>query len=290
MAETYCGKSCAQCQDKEKLQCPGCKLGPGKHHSGDCDIAKCCRENGHMSCDTCTHSRNYCAKYNTRDGAASARLQKQEREARKQQIAQKRAVVLGKWLWIVFWLRIANEINSIFGSNLLGSLSLVLGLVSSIVALAISIAIVAIYLKLGDQDSGYRTGAICMLVASVMNVAMTLFSGAIDGTGLSILISIPITVAGLLGQYKIYMAHSVMLTEVDDELSEKWAKLWKWYIILFAVTLGSVVITFLAALLGILLALVGAVGTLVVGIMEIVYLYKTAKAFQNYAGILQLTN
>lgn len=28
MAETYCGKTCAECTQKEILNCPGCKAGP----------------------------------------------------------------------------------------------------------------------------------------------------------------------------------------------------------------------------------------------------------------------
>ena len=46
MAETYCGKVCRECEQKEALSCPGCKLGPGKLYGGDCELAKCCREKG----------------------------------------------------------------------------------------------------------------------------------------------------------------------------------------------------------------------------------------------------
>ena len=30
MAETYCGKSCAECSKRDILNCPGCKAGPGR--------------------------------------------------------------------------------------------------------------------------------------------------------------------------------------------------------------------------------------------------------------------
>ena len=47
MAETYCGKSCAECTKKEQLNCSGCKAGPGRQFGGDCELAKCVRDKGH---------------------------------------------------------------------------------------------------------------------------------------------------------------------------------------------------------------------------------------------------
>lgn len=47
--ETYCGKTCAACSEKEALLCSGCKTGA----EGECKLADCCREKGHESCDTC---------------------------------------------------------------------------------------------------------------------------------------------------------------------------------------------------------------------------------------------
>ena len=56
MAETYCGKICAECAQKETLNCSGCKAGPGRQFGGDCKLAKCCRAKGHQECATCGFS------------------------------------------------------------------------------------------------------------------------------------------------------------------------------------------------------------------------------------------
>jgi hypothetical protein len=48
MAETYCGKTCTSCIQKEALNCPGCKVGPGRQYSGECALAKCCRNKKHQ--------------------------------------------------------------------------------------------------------------------------------------------------------------------------------------------------------------------------------------------------
>lgn len=287
MAESYCGNNCAVCKQKEALNCPGCKMGPGKHYSNDCEIAKCCRESGHMSCQTCSHSRNYCAKFNGRTKAAELRLKKQRDDMWKQDYDRRRSEALGKWLRILFWLRIASEVVGLFGSEMLGSVIPILGAISSFVNFAIAIATVLVLVELGNQNSGYRTGGICMAVSSVMNVAVGLFSETLDGTVLGLLLSIPALVIGIVGQYKIYTAHNDELAGVDDELAEKWIGLWKWYIGMIAVTMGSLLVTLLIPLFGILLALIGTVGALVVAIVEMVYLHKTAKTFLNYYGTLQ---
>ena len=287
MAESYCGNSCATCKKKEELHCPGCKLGPGKHYSNDCEIAKCCRENGHVSCQTCPHSRNYCVKFNARLNAAEQRIKKQRDDMWARDYDRKRSEALGKWLRILFWLRIVSEIVGLFGSELLGSVIPILGVVTSFVDLALSIAMVLVLVELGNQNSGYRTGGICLVVSSVMGVAEGLFATMLEGTVMGFLFSIPTIVIGVLGHYKIYTAHSEELAGVDDELSEKWVGLWKWYIGLIAVSLGSRLVTLLIPLFGILLALIGTFGALVVAVVEIVYLYKTSKTFLNYYGSLQ---
>ena len=58
MAETYCGKSCVECPRKEELSCPGCKMGPGKQFNGQCELAKCARDKGHETCESCIFRGN----------------------------------------------------------------------------------------------------------------------------------------------------------------------------------------------------------------------------------------
>lgn len=288
MAFGLCGKDCAACEKKERLDCPGCKLGPGKPYNGECEIAKCCRLNGHSSCTTCPHSRNYCAKYNTRDGAADFRLEKIQREERRKKIAAERAGVLGASLMVIFWLYIVKNVLGLFSNELLGGLMPVIAIIASIVSASLSIVIAINLIGLDGQDSGYRTAGICYLVTAVMDIAMAVFGGAIEGGLISILISIPSLVAGMFGHYKFYITNSLMLEDVDDEMAEKWTNLWKWYLICCIVTLASLLVTFVIPLFGILLMSVGAVGAFVLSIMELVYLYKSARVFQGYSHVVEL--
>lgn len=78
------------------------------------------------------------------------------------------------------------------------------------------------------------------------------------------------------------MAHSIVLTGVDNELSKKWEVLWKWYIGLFLGMFGCIIVMLIAPVLGAIAILGCAIGTIVVSILKLVYLYHTAKIFREY--------
>lgn len=97
MSETYCGKSCVDCTQKESLNCPGCKAGPGRQFGGDCELAKCVRVKGHETCDTCGFKGN-CGTLRSRDRMPDYRIRKIEQEEMRKAAIAKRAPILGKWL------------------------------------------------------------------------------------------------------------------------------------------------------------------------------------------------
>ena len=71
---------------------------------------------------------------------------------------------------------------------------------------------------------------------------------------------------------------------MDAVLSEKWLKLWKWYVIVLVASFAGVLLIFLSAILGVLAMLFAAIAALVVGVLELVYLYRQAKLFESIAG------
>ena len=93
-------------------------------------------------------------------------------------------------------------------------------------------------------------------------------------------------VVALVGEYNEYVAHSAVLSGVDNELSQKWEVLWKWYIGLLLGTFGCLFVALILPILGAIAALGCSVGSIVVGILKLVYLYRTAKEFREYpAGV-----
>ena len=105
-----------------------------------------------------------------------------------------------------------------------------------------------------------------------------------DGT--EFLLAIPVVivtiVVDMLGEYYEFMGHTDVLCDVDTVLSDKWFNLWKWYLGTFLCIISGTVLAVILPLIGLLVVLAATVGTLVVNVLKIVYLYKTAKAFRTF--------
>lgn len=275
MTETYCGKSCAECAYKEVLSCPGCHAGPGRSWSGDCELARCIREKGHETCQTCGF-RDRCGTLASRERMPVYRIKKAEAERIRAEAVAKRAPVLGKWLWLLFWLIVPNTAASII------QMIPAMEMPGEILAFGCNLATGLILLKLAAEDGGYRVAGICTLITSAVNLAATLVFSTPDGAGWALIFTVPATIVGLVGTHREFMAHAAVLGGVDNALSENWEKLWKWYIGAMLSLLGSVILMPIVPVLGILVILAAAIAVIVVSILRLVYLYKTAKAFRYY--------
>ena len=281
MAETYCGKSCAECTKKEQLNCSGCKTGPGRQFGGDCELAKCVRDKGHETCDTCGFKGN-CGTLRSRDHFPDYRIRKIEAEEMRKAAIARRAPVLGKWLWIIFWLIVPSAIGSLMANETTAKILPGLFMPGQIINAICSLTFGVILLKLGSEEDGYRTAGICTLIAGASSSIAAIVNGASEGATWILIFTIPAAIVAMVGEYNEYMAHSAVLSGVDNELSEKWEVLWKWYIGLFLGMLGCILVMLIAPVLGAIAILGCAIGTIVVGILKLVYLYRTAKIFREY--------
>lgn len=281
MAETYCGKSCAECAQKESMNCQGCKAGPGRQFGGDCELAKCIRSKGHESCDTCNFKGN-CGTLRSRDSMPDYWRRKIEAEEQRKAAIAKRAPVLGKWLWIIFWLIIPSTIGSLMANETTAEILPGLFMPGQIINAICSLTYGAILLKLGSEEDRYRTAGICALVAGGVSAVVAIITGTAEEATWTLLFTLPAAVVAMVGEYNEYMGHSAVLAGVDNELSEKWEVLWKWYIGLFGVMIGSILVMLIIPILGALAILAAAIGTIVVSILKLVYLYRTAKIFRKY--------
>lgn len=281
MAETYCGKSCEECTKKEQLNCSGCKTGPGRLFGGDCELAKCVRDKGHETCDTCGFKGN-CGTLRSRESMPDYRIRKIEAEAVRKAAIAKRAPVLGKWLWIIFWLVIPSSIGSIMSHETTAKILPGLVMPGQIINAICSLTYGAILLKLGSEEDRYRTAGICALIAGGVSAVVAIITVAAEEATWTLLFTLPAAVVAMVGEYNEYMAHSAVLSGVDNELSEKWEVLWKWYIGLFLGMFGCIIVMLIIPILGAIAILGCAIGTVVVGILKLVYLYRTAKIFREY--------
>lgn len=283
MANSYCGKCCAECTFAEQLNCPGCKAERYSPMAAQCAIAACCRSRGHETCATCNFREN-CPNLRNRDGNPQQLVQKQEElqrraqaeaEARAREQARLRevAAILGKWVWVLFWLAISAQVI-----GLLGNIKALSDIASVIVA-GITVAMGLIYLKkLSETHDGFRLASIGKFSAALTGL-LALFIA--DGTALDTVLTLVLLVPSLVGMYYEYSSYAEVLEGVDNELCEKWRKLWKITVGCMGVTFGSLVLVLLAPGLAAMAIIVGAIGLLVSSVLEWIYLYKTAKVFRD---------
>lgn len=281
MAETYCGKCCAECAQKEALNCPGCRPGPGRQVSGDCTLARCCRDKGHETCESCIFRGN-CNKLMGREHVPEYRLKKVEAEAQEKAAIAQRTPILGKWLWVIFWLIIPSTIASLMTNDTIASYFPALYLPGQILNAAISIAYGVILIKLADLEERYRTAGRYGLIAGLVSAVLAIITGAGDPPAWTLLITLPAAIIAIIGEYNECLAHSAVLTGVNNNLSEEWLNLWKWYIGSYAAMLVSLLLVLIIPILGLLVILAASIVMIIIGILKLVYLYRTAKAFREY--------
>lgn len=283
MEGTYCGKLCEECQHKEMLQCPGCKEGPGKAWNCECELAKCCRDKGHQNCTTCSYSTS-CGKLRGRNNEPEQRLRKREDEIEKKKMIEGKAVFLGKWLWILFWLIIPSTVAGIMTNENLVAVLPGLNLPGQILQVATLLLYGGVLIKIACEDERYKTAGVCCLISAGVSVLVTILSYGKETPGWTLLFTIPAMIVSLVGEYNEYSAHAEVVGDVSPELFDKWTNLWKWFIGMTLGLLGSIVLMLIIPILGLIVALVTAIGTVVVSILKLVYLYRTAKTFREYSG------
>lgn len=284
MAETYCGKNCAECTDKEKLGCTGCKAVTGKLWQEECELAKCCKDKGHQTCETCIFHET-CAIWRRRNNIPEQRLRKRaDEEERKEKIMQK-SRTLGKWLWVLFWLVIPMILASVMTNESIAAWFPFLNFPGKFLNITCSAAYGVILLILSSEERHYRISGICALVAAVVSLLLINVPIGVNEaiTMGALVLTLPAAVVSLIGEYHEYMGHAEVAGDVDADLSEKWSTLWKWYMGMFAGLFGGLFVMLIIPILGLLVLLAAAIGFLVVSILKLVYLYRTANLFRRYA-------
>ena len=116
-----------------------------------------------------------------------------------------------------------------------------------------------ILLKLSSESSRYRMAAICCLASVAVDAGSSLVPEGAAMASLIGLLSFPVMILAFYGEYSEYMGHS------------------------FGLMISSVLLVMLNGMLGITALLVGTIGTLIVSVMKLTCLYRTAKIFREYA-------
>ena len=191
--------------------------------------------------------------------------------------------LLAKWTNILFWLIIVSTVANMLTSENVTNAVPLLAFAGQILNIAATAAYGVILVKIASESMHYRNSAICCFITAVISVAVMPIS---DDTEFFIAIPVVIVsiVINMIGEYYEFMGHTDVLRDVDRTLSDKWFKLWKWYVGTFLGMIGGTVLAVMIPLLGLIIVLASTIGTLVVSIVKIVYIYKMSKVFRNFSA------
>ena len=265
MSNSYCLKSCETCG-----KCAGCR---GSEHAARCDIAKCCREKSHDTCETCTRF-SFCPTQRGRDDMPQKFHDQDRREEERRAQYRANAAVMAKWTWIIFWCSIAG---------------IVLNLVDKFVPLywvslgrqvALLVAVAYCFLQMKEVCWDFRTNAI--LYAIYQGVSILPDALLPDG-GLKSFLGIVMLIVSVVAIRIEYLAFRDSLSGIDRDMSEKWGNQWNLYKIAILITNGGAISSFILSYLGVFVAIGGIILLVIVSIRQFVYLYQTVQTCRRFA-------
>ncbi len=196
---------------------------------------------------------------------------------------RERELFFAKHLWQLFWTLIPMEIGSVLMLFETGSFYYWCGW--SVVLVTDCYYSVTLFC-LSKEEKEYRAAGIGILVSALLQHMQEAIQALTYGDGL-ILLSLIIIPVSIYGTYYFCRANAQILQGKDDILSDNWRKIWKWQKISYFLMAAEILSLFCGALLEWFLFVFAAlsIGTsifaVVIRVMQIVYLYRSAKCFEN---------
>lgn len=268
MSANPCLKNCAECASP----CSGC---PTSTYVGRCEIAKCCREKGHETCEGCTFIRN-CRKHMDRSRMPELLIGQDRREEEQRQRNIRYAGRLAQWVKLIFWCWIAQLIFGILELEFLAESFPFVGHLGFGLTTLLMAVIGYCYLRLKDIDERFGFVGWLEIALTGYNILKRFLP---EENVLIIVLTLAFGVLGVMSLYRMCMAYSDVLAEISKEHSEKWRNQWNMYRYSLYGLLGCIVLFLIP-----LVSLISVIGLLfLVGFMlfleirEVVYLYQTAK-------------
>lgn len=277
MSVTFCGKDCTDCLDKERLSCPGCRVGPGAMTPGECQIAKCCRSRGHSGCHTCIQY-NDCPKRNTRDNAAEYRLRERKRELERVARRRREYPILGKGLMLLFWMVIVSVVVSFVLNEEVAEVYPQLKLAVASFDGAFTLAYALVLLKLSKANEHYRYSAVAGIVCAVAGLPEALAAGSVWGW----IGTFVVMVASFVKEFMEYTGHAEVVEELDSDLAEKWRRLWLWNVWTMVAAFVGAVLVFFVPTIGAILVFGASIAAVIIAVVQIISLRASAMLFREH--------
>lgn len=282
MSVTYCGKSCEDCTHREELACPGCKLGPGRTYGGDCALAKCSRQKGHEDCGGCRFKSN-CGNYQSREFMPVYRLRAAGEEKRRAEEIAGKVPFFGKWLGCLFWLLMVTLVASFLTNDAVVGWIPALRVPGQVLNALCSAAYCLILLKLSSKEAEYRVGAICALISVAISLVLAFVVPVSKLLLWGLVLALPSVLVSLVQSYSVFTGHGEVFSGMQEELAERWLTLRKWFVRMYGLLCGSLLVAIVFPGLGLLAVLAGSIGLVIVHIMELIWLHRSVKWLRNFS-------
>ena len=186
----------------------------------------------------------------------------------------------------LLWLVVPGTIAGLMSDEALSAHWPDLASLGEILGILCSVVYGLLLLSLARVNGGYRAAGACTLFVVAAGVIVQVLGGSGDPHNVERSIALILTflsgVAALVGEYTECTSHAEVLEPVDIALSQRWRRLWKWYIGAYLALFAGIFVTLLSAWLGLLVMTAATVGSLVVAILKLVYLWRTARTFREY--------
>ncbi len=280
MRTAFCEKDCQSCSQFLSDACPGCSAGPGKTLSTDCPIATCARLKGIKFCSDCSSCKT-CRHYTARHEMPLLRKKEAEAAERKKQFSTRHLSSLANYYWALLLLAtlpgIVSAVLSIFNLSTL----------STCISLGSCLLTGLVLLKMGQADLFYKTAGLLSFLRGAVSVLLLCTS---DMYILRALLSGGFTVAGIFYTYYLMKGHIDTFASADRQLSGNWDSLWQAYkLVLIASFVCSMMLALTDSLIVTLLSLVAVIAGVVISIVDIVFLFRSAKVAESYKKELHST-
>lgn len=263
MQDTYCDRGCHGCEYKERINCPGCKAGPGSLEMDICDVAQCCSMKHCWSCLDCSFCGS-CETLKEHQTTPTYIRTKLLSEINRKEFVKSRIALVGKWRTL-FIIAALSSIALIFNSDIAAEFIPKVSYVSSYINIVCVFAYGLAVFKMNSVDDAYKVAGSCTMVSSVILLLTQLISTEVTGQILDLILIISNVGLYLYGKYKEYYAHSDMIVGLSDDISKSWRTLWIW----------SITVNIADILIGSLFPILLVFAMIVVAILRFACIYKT---------------
>lgn len=159
------------------------------------------------------------------------------------------------------------------------ALTIAIGLVGVVLNIVYGIALI----MMKKYDERYRTAGICYIISEVLDF---IYQDIIGENGIGLLIGLAGIIVSVVSMFCFYNAIQDDISSFNGHLAESWNSLKKMTIALFIVMgVGMIVILISLVGLGEFILFIAVIMGIIVGIWQIVLLYKSFNAMKNYIQI-----